>query len=90
MEEKYHSAGGSARFMFDTELCNLKQNLLERMGKLSPEEWESFAIDSVSASTSQAVNSLMQLFTDNNGSPRAAPVSKYVLSVLMTRRNKNL
>ena len=72
--EKYFFAGGSARFMFQFSLHELREELDIRMGAVDNNEWQYFAQNAVASSTPSAVNTLMQEFN-----LRCSPVSKYVL-----------
>ena len=71
---KYFFAGGSARFMFDYLLDDLRDRLDERIKGVKQGDWIYFAQESIASSTPGAVNTLMQQF---NGI--CSPVSKYVL-----------
>lgn len=72
--EKYFFAGGSARFMFQFSLHELREELDIRMGAVDNNEWLYFAQNAVASGTPSAVNTLMQQFN-----LRCSPVSKYVL-----------
>jgi hypothetical protein len=72
--EKYFFAGGSARFMFQFSLHDLREELDIRMGAVDRNEWQYFAQNAVASGTPSAVNTLMQQFN-----LRCSPVSKYVL-----------
>ena len=74
LKAKYFFAGGSARFMFQFELEELRGQLDERLQKLGSTDWISFAQGQVSSRTPTAVNTLMQQF-----SKRCTPLSRYVL-----------
>ena len=74
MEKKFFYAGGSARFMFEYRLSELKGVLDERCRLVPDDEWEYFAQGSVAQGTPSSVNTLMQQF-----GLIASPVSKYVL-----------
>ena len=74
VKNKYFFAGGSARFMFQYTIKELKADLKKRLSAVASSEWSSFAQESVSSGTASAVNTLMQQFEG-----RCTPVSKYVL-----------
>jgi hypothetical protein len=74
VEAKYFYAGGSARFMFQTLLENLKLDLDKRMSGVMQGDWQSFTQKSVSPRTASVVNILMQQFERV-----CTPLSKYVL-----------
>lgn len=73
---KYHYAGGSARYMYDTGMSDLKELLTKQLEKIH--DWNSFAQGSLLASSTKQ---LVQRFTASGQSasaPRTA-VSKFVL-----------
>mmetsp|Transcript_24577 Transcript_24577/g.68053 ORF Transcript_24577/g.68053 Transcript_24577/m.68053 type:complete len:588 (-) Transcript_24577:140-1903(-) len=74
VETKYYYAGGSARFMFDFQLSELKGELDKRCNKVQDDQWKYFAHEAVASGTPAAVNTLMQQFDG-----KASPVSKYIL-----------
>lgn len=67
-------AGGSARFMFEYTIEQIKVKLKELIGQVRFNEWESFTRPSLASSASNAVNSLMQQF-----SGQCIAVSRYIL-----------
>ena len=71
---KHYYAGGSARFMFEFSLEELKTLLDCRCQEVFKDQWEYFAQGSVASWTPWAVNTLMQQFEK-----KAMPVSKYIL-----------
>lgn len=71
---KYFFAGGSARFMFENLLDDLRDALDERIKGVKQGDGIYFAQESTASSTPGEVNTLMQQF---NGI--CSPVSKYVL-----------
>ena len=75
IETKYYYAGGSARFMFDVSLSNLRNSYLDdHFNRVPDDNWVHFTKGSISSSSSTAVNTLMQQFGN-----KVTPVSKYVL-----------
>ena len=62
IEKKYFFAGGSARFMFDYLLSELRDFLDGRFDMVPPSDWFHFAQEAVAPSTPHAVNTLMQQF----------------------------
>ncbi len=78
VREKYHFAGGCARYMFDRNMVSLKEHLDEQLGRV--DDWARFARTTLPDSTSEAVNSLMQqFFSVEKNKSMCIPVSKYVL-----------
>ena len=74
VKAKYFFAGGSARFMFQFPLHQLRDALDERIRTVTQTHWQFFAQGSVASGTPSAVNTLMQQFKKV-----CTPVSKYVL-----------
>jgi hypothetical protein len=74
IEAKYYYAGGSARFMFDCRLSELKSVQDNICCEVWCDDWKYFAQGRVFPSTPTAVNYLMQQFEGN-----AFPVSKCIL-----------
>jgi hypothetical protein len=74
VEAKYYYAGGSARFMFEYTIPQLKQMLGNLCNRVGENAWEHFAKGSISSSSPAAVNTLMQQFD-----AKATPLSKYIL-----------
>lgn len=78
VELKYHYAGGSARFMFDLSLTELKKWFDKTVKRV--ENWESFAKGDLPEQAHRNVNSLMQRFPNVNGEgTRTVAVSEYIL-----------
>lgn len=73
---KYYFAGGSARFMFDYVVKNLKYLLVGLISAIKPEYWEAFL-----SSTDDAVNSLMQRFRGNCSIAKVTGVSQFVVMI---------
>jgi hypothetical protein len=74
VEAKYFYAGGSACFMFQSLLEDLRLDLDTRMNSASQGDWASFTQRSVSSGTDSVINTLMQ-----QSERVCTPLSKYVL-----------
>ena len=72
IETKYYYAGGSARFMFDYPLSELRSQLEKHCA--SVKDWQYFAQGAITSGTPSTVNTLMQQFDE-----KASPLSKYIL-----------
>lgn len=77
MRQKYYYAGGCARFMFDTDLKQLRQILNDLFGRVH--KWSMFTKTSIAGNATDAINSLMQKFSGSTGQSLCTPVSKFVL-----------
>jgi hypothetical protein len=75
LKAKYFYAGGSARFMLQTFLANLRLDLDNRMNRVEQGDWQSFTQMYVTRGTASAINTLIQQFED----VVCTPLSKYVL-----------
>jgi hypothetical protein len=76
---KYFYAGGSARFMFEYTLHDLKKELDILIPSVESDDWRMFSSSDVAAATPAAVNTLMQRFSTAGGMHHCVAVSKYVL-----------
>ncbi len=79
---KYFYAGGSARFVFEFDLLQLKKQLNEWIEEVNRcYEWSTLAWNRVAGKEQVCVNSLMQRFPDENytSSIVYVPVSEFVL-----------
>lgn len=74
VKAKYFFAGGSAPFMFQFSLDELRGEIDMRMSNVAETDWKYIAQVSVALGTPSAVNTLMQQF-----GRICSPVSKYVL-----------
>jgi hypothetical protein len=74
VKAKYFFAGGSARFMFQFNIGELRGQLDKVLDAVEHEDWKSFTQGSVSSGSPSAANTLMQQFKGV-----CTPVSKYVL-----------
>ena len=87
LKRKYFYAGGSARYMFDytfDELITSENNspsVFEQLaGRMSSNDWESFAQLNISDASPSSVSSVMQLIDG-----RYVPVSEYILRMAHTK-----
>ena len=77
---KYFYAGGSARFMFDYNVEDLRGYLQGLIEALKDDQWQALT-SSVPSMTDDAVNTLMQRFRDRHGLAKCAPVSRYIAMI---------
>jgi hypothetical protein len=73
---KYHYAGGSARFMFDLTMTELQDFLGEAVTRVK--DWEKFARGEMAAGEPESVHSLLQK-VNVRGRFRSIPVSRYIM-----------
>jgi energy-coupling factor transporter ATP-binding protein EcfA2 len=79
VENKFYYAGGCARFMFNFTVERLKKHLHALVERMTEDNWGAFKSSAIPAGTRDAVNSLMQRFTDSQEIGKCTAVSRYIL-----------
>ncbi len=77
VRQKYHFAGGCARFMFEMSMEQLQTELTKLCDR--NDNWAAFTATGMSLKTAVSVSALMQSFTYSGWLMTCTPVSKYVL-----------
>ena len=90
VEEKYYFAGGSARFMLEYGVQQLKKDLKELLTSLKDEQWKALTSNIVPSATDGAVNSLMQRFSNYDGVTTVAAVSEFVAMAAYAKKGHEL